>query len=430
MTAGSRSWSGAASAASAAAANSGSGRSPSSPATAQSARPPVDAERREGVGAGQGLEGPRVHLRPPPELVHALEPGAAGRHQGLDGRGLEPLDLAEAEAERHAAVAEGLEGAVPIARVHVDGPDPHPVLAGVAHDLGGGVEAHRLAVEQRTGEGRRVVALDPGGHVDEEREAGGVGLGEPVVGEALDLLEAAEREVLVVAALAHAADERLAEAVDVAEAAEGGHGAAQPVRLGRGEAGGDDGDLHGLLLEERHAKGLLQHPAQRVGRVVHRLLAAPAAQVGVHHVPLDGARAHDRHLDHQVVEVAGLEAGQHAHLRAALHLEDADGIGAAQHLVDGRVLGRHGVEAEPAPVAAFDQVEGLAHAGEHAEAEHVHLEDAEGVQVVLVPLDLGAPLHGRVGDGDHLGERAAGDHHAARVLGEVAGGSRGARPPA
>ena len=50
--------------------------------------------------------------------------------------------------------------------------------------------------------------------------------------------------------------------------AEGRHGAAQLVGLGRGEAGADDGDLHRLLLEQRHAQGLAQHLAQLLRGVV------------------------------------------------------------------------------------------------------------------------------------------------------------------
>ncbi len=50
----------------------------------------------------------------------------------------------------------------------------------------------------------------------------------------------------------------------------------------------------------------------------------------------------------------------------------------------------------------FQQGEGLADAGEHAEPEHIHLEEAERVEIVLVPFDDGAVLHGGVADGNHL----------------------------
>ena len=44
----------------------------------------------------------------------------------------------------------------------------------------------------------------------------------------------------------------------------------------------------------------------------------------------------------------------------------------------------------------------------------------ERVEIVLVPLDDGAVLHGRVLDRHHLAERAPGQHEAADVLGQVA----------
>ena len=100
------------------------------------------------------------------------------------------------------------------------------------------------------------MALKPGRDVDQQREAGGVGFGEAVFAEALDLLEAAFGEVLLVAALDHAVDEFLAEILDLAAAPEGGHGPAQAVGLAGREAGADHGDAHGLFLEERHAQRL------------------------------------------------------------------------------------------------------------------------------------------------------------------------------
>ena len=63
---------------------------------------------------------------------------------------------------------------------------------------------------------------------------------------------------------------------------------------------------------------LLQHRLQRLGGIVDRLEPVAPAQVGVHHVALDRARAHDRHLDDEIVEAARLEARQHRHLRSGL----------------------------------------------------------------------------------------------------------------
>ena len=65
------------------------------------------------------------------------------------------------------------------------------------------------------------------------------------------------------------------------------------------------------------------------------------------------------------------------------------------------------------------QIETALQAGQHAQGEDVDLENADGVEIVLVPFDAGALLHRRVLDRHHLVEPAAGDDEAADVLGEM-----------
>ena len=77
-----------------------------------------------------------------------------------------------------------LQRAIPAAVIHIHRPHLDAVLAGVAHQLGRGVEAHRLAVDQRGGERGRVVVLEPGRDVHQQREAGGVRFGKAVLAEA------------------------------------------------------------------------------------------------------------------------------------------------------------------------------------------------------------------------------------------------------
>ncbi len=67
------------------------------------------------------------------------------------------------------------------------------------------------------------------------------------------------------------------------------------------------------------------------------------------------------------------------------------------------------------------ELECLAQAREHAEPEHIDLEDAERVEIVLVPFDEGAVVHCAIGDRHHLVEPAVGDDEAPDVLGEMAG---------
>ena len=67
------------------------------------------------------------------------------------------------------------------------------------------------------------------------------------------------------------------------------------------------------------------------------------------HVALDRPGPDDRHLDHQVVELARPQARQHVHLRPALDLEHARLIALAQHVVDRRILLRDGRQVSRSP---------------------------------------------------------------------------------
>ncbi len=66
------------------------------------------------------------------------------------------------------------------------------------------------------------------------------------------------------------------------------------------------------------------------------------------------------------------------------------------------------------------QLERAAKRGQHAEAEQVHLQQLQLVEIVLVPLHDGAILHGGVLDRHQLIETAGGNDDAADVLRQVA----------
>ena len=250
-------------------------------------------------------------------------------------------------------------------------------------------------------------------------------LREAVFAEAEDLLEDLPRERLGEAVGEHAVDEAALERLHAALALPGGHRTAQLVGLARRETRGDDGELHHLFLEDRHAEGALQHLLDRRARVGHRLLAVAAAQVRMHHLALDRTRPHDRHLDDEIVVIARPQARQHRHLGPRFDLEHAGRVGTADHRVDLRVLGRHAGEVQRArqclaAVVAVDEVKRAADRGQHPEAEHIDLQEPERIQVILVPLDHGALRHRCVLDRHQLVEPVAGDHEATHVLRQVA----------
>ena len=245
-------------------------------------------------------------------------------------------------------------------------------------------------------------------------------LGEAVIAEPFDLLEAALGEVAGIFLRNHAFDEFFLEGADGAGSPERRHRPPQLIRLGGREPGRDDGDAHGLLLEQGDAIGLLEHLIQlRTGNFGFLQLVAPA-QIGVHHVALDRAGPDDRDLHHQIIEFTRLETRQHAHLRAAFHLEDTHGIRLAQHIVDFRLFRRDGGESQLLSAMPLDQLKSLADAGQHAERKHIDLQHAQCIEVVLVPLDDRAVLHRRILDRHIFVEAAAGDDEAADMLRQVA----------
>ena len=250
-------------------------------------------------------------------------------------------------------------------------------------------------------------------------------LGEAVLGEALDLRVQPVGELLRDPPLGEAAREALAVRGEVAVLLPRRHVPPQAIGLAPRVPRPHDGDLHHLLLEERYTERAIEDGAEEeVGRV-YRLLSVSPAEVRVNHPPLDGPGPHDRHLHDEVVELHRLEAREHRHLRAALDLKDAHRVRAAEGVVHLGVLGgdtgqlldrRHAAN----PLVVLNEGERLPDRGEHPQAEDVDLEEAERVEIVLVPGDDRAAGHRRRLDGSNLHERCRREHEAADVDRQVA----------
>ncbi|CAE6869407.1 hypothetical protein R69658_08057 [Paraburkholderia aspalathi] len=183
--------------------------------------------------------------------------------------------------------------------------------------------------------------LQPCTRVDEQGEARCVTLRKAVLAEALDLRKDGFGKLAIVAALEHPVHNAVVVGVESTLAAPCGHRAPQLVGLAGGESGREHRDLHHLLLKDRHAERARERLFHLRTWIGHWLQSLPPAQVGMHHAALHRARTDDRHLDHEIVKAARLQAGQHAHLRARLDLEHANGIGATDHLVGLGIFGRN-----------------------------------------------------------------------------------------
>ena len=248
-----------------------------------------------------------------------------------------------------------------------------------------------------------------------------MGFGEAVTAEALDLLEDLRSEFGCVAVLFHAGGEAFLVRLQSAMAFPSCHRAAQLIGLAGAIVGSDDGDLHDLFLEQRHAQGSFEYDFERRRWIGFRLFVITSAQIRMNHAALNRPGPDNRHFNHQIVEGLWLQARQHRHLRPRLDLEHADGIGAADHFVGRFVFGGDRRERQVQITMPAQQVEAAANRAEHAQGEDIHLEQADRIEVVLVPLNDGAVGHRRVFDRHQGVQRLLGNHKTAGMLRQMPG---------
>ena len=128
-----------------------------------------------------------------------------------------------------------------------------------------------------------------------------------------------------------------------------------------------DGQPHDLLLKDRHAKRFGENILDRFAGIGDGLEAMTAAQIGMDHAALNRPRADDGDLDHEIIEAARPQARQHAHLGPAFDLEDADGVGVTDHVVDGRIFGG---KIPQSLFQAAQQLEALVYRRQHPQVLH------------------------------------------------------------
>ena len=244
---------------------------------------------------------------------------------------------------------------------------------------------------------------------------------ETIGAEPFNLRKAARGEIGVIAAILHASQKPRPKFRDMTLFLERGQGTAQRIGLGRGETGPDNCDLHCLFLKQGHAQGLAQHSAQRIRGKLHRLLPIAAANEGMHHIALNRPRSDDRHLDHQIIERTWAHTRQKIHLRARFHLKHTQTVCFAQHIIDAAILGGQGGQIKIPPIMTPQKIKGFAQTTEHSQGQNIDLQNAQGVNIILIPCDDGAILHRGIFYGHKRIKPPFGNHKAPHMLAEMAG---------
>ena len=262
-----------------------------------------------------------------------------------------------------------------------------------------GIEFVRIAHIEVHGGGEeldRVVGLEPGGLVGDQRVSRRVALVEAVACELRHLLEDAGGLLAVHIVGFGALDETdlllVHFLLDLLA-----HGAAQQVSIAERIAGQHLGDLHHLLLVDHDAEGLGQDRLQARMQIIGLLVALLTGEIFgdvVHR-----ARAVQGHKGDDVLEAVRLHLAQDVAHAGTFQLEHAHRITARQHVVGEFVIERQGADIHlDAAIAqqfhrALDHRQGL-------EAEEVELHEPRGLH----------PFHVELGD-RHVRARVAVKRH-------------------
>ncbi len=263
------------------------------------------------------------------------------------------------------------------------------------------------------------MALEVGRGVDDQGETGGVTFGKAVEGERRDLPDDLFLSRSRDAPFGHASAKPDLDVLHPFDRAFEPHGATQFFGLAAGKTRRRHGDPQELFLKERHAQSPFEDRFQTGMGIGDGFAPHAPLQVGAGHLAGDRARPDDRHLDDEVVETFGPVARQGGHLGATLDLEDPRGVGATDHCVGLRVVGRQVSQVDVDAFRRTDHRDHILERRQHAQTQQIDLDQPEVGAVVLVPLDDRSTLHGGGFQRNDLIEASPGDDHAARVLPEM-----------
>lgn len=202
------------------------------------------------------------------------------------------------------------------------------------------------------------------------------------------------------------------------------HDAAEDVGLAERVAGDDLGGLLHLLLVDDQAVGDVQDLLERLlqlgvdrGDLLLAVLAQRVVGVGVHAHrarPVQGRDGGD------VLEVVGLHQPQQRAHGPAVELEDAERVAALEQFEGRGVVEREAQEVDVDPLVGLHHLDGVVHDREVAQAQEVHLQQAERLAARVVPLGDGDAVGVPHPDGDVVGDGLAGHDHTGGVHAHLA----------
>ena len=201
---------------------------------------------------------------------------------------------------------------------------------------------------------------------------------------------------------------------DVVLALDGPERAARLVGLGQRASGHGGDDAQHLLVEHDHAAGLLECGPEVVVQVDRLVPALAGAQERSDHVGLHRPGPEQGDVDDEVAEGLGRELADELALSGRLDLEAAEGLRRRDERERLGIVEAVVVEGDALAGRALDLVDRMGHRRLHADAEHIELEQAHLLDVVLVEV-AHREARGAGLDGSAIEQGGVGQHHSARM---------------
>ena len=139
----------------------------------------------------------------------------------------------------------------------------------------------------------------------------------------------------------------------------------------------------------------------------------------MHHVSLNRTGPNNGDLNDKTVIAPRFQPRQHRHFRPAFDLKDAHRIGLTNHVIDLFLPSGMVASVNTLPERRSINSKHLRPRGQHSQGEAIDFEDAQIIEIILVPLNYRPPFHGGIFNRHEFVQRTSCNHHAADVLREM-----------
>ena len=303
--------------------------------------------------------------------------------------------------------------------VDVQPEDRDTQVACVVQDQPFGVHT-RVVGEHAGQEGRRIVSLEPCRLVGGQCERCRMCLAEPEGCERFENLPDPLDRGRIIASGRRC---RPPPGFDIQLTLGGAECPAHLVCLGQGDAGSLGNDLEHLFVEDHDTLGFLQRWFKAGVEVFRRTPVLTGQQERGDHVGLDRARTKQRNVDDEVLEGLRPELADQLTLTRTLNLKAPQrvrGPDQPERPVIFQSDLRPVVEVDADAIDPSYLIYSVCHRGLHADAEDVELEQAQGLDIVLVELAHREPQPAGL-DRSAVQQPVVGQDHATWMHGDVPG---------